>query len=62
MDSKNSLWVRGVSAHWCPRCLASVMPEQEYCNVCGYGQDVADINVGNTGYDDYEYSGLLDDY
>lgn len=65
MDRHKCLWVvgSGISSGicWCPQCGVSVAYEQKQCLVCGYGEDVTDINVGCTGYDDHDCSGLLDD-
>ena len=61
MDNKQELWVRGHSVCWCPRCLVTVDPEQTHCLVCGYCKDVTDINVGHTGHDDNDCSGLLEE-
>jgi hypothetical protein len=61
MNSNKRIWHRGHGFSWCPRCLVCVHPEQTYCRVCGYGLDAADINVGHTGYDDHDSSGLLEE-
>lgn len=63
MDRQKRLWVFGFGYGicWCPQCGVSVAPEQIQCHVCGYGEGETDINVGCTGYDDHDCSGLLDE-
>ena len=60
MDNKR-LWHSGHGISWCPRCRVTVDPQQTHCVVCDYGLDVTDINVGNTGYEDRDCSGLLEE-